>query len=241
MEKKETMCDRTELILGTQNMSKLKKSNIWVFGVGGVGGYVCEALLRSGVENLTIVDDDCVNKTNLNRQIIALNSTIGMSKVEAFKMRAKDINPDARVNAIHKRYLPINSHEFDFSDADYVVDCIDTVSAKIELALKCKEWRVPLISSMGTGNKIDNTKFEITDIYKTHTDPLAKVMRRELKKRNIDKLTVVYSTAEPIKQNAKDEGERPVTASVPWVPPVGGFIIAYKVVTDILSGGDKNV
>lgn len=234
-----SMYHRTSLVIGDSGIEKLKKAHVWIFGVGGVGGYAAEALVRTGVGTITVVDNDTVNITNLNRQIIALHSTIGMAKVDAFKARAKDINPDVCINCINKFYLPENSDEFDFSKADYVIDAIDTVSGKIEIIKKANEWNVPVISSMGTGNKLTNTEFHITDIYKTDTDPLAKVMRRELKKHGIKKLTVVYSNAKPKK--IQPEGDnRPVTASVPWVPPVGGLIIAGKVVNDILED-DINV
>lgn len=235
----QTMYHRTSLLIGDDGIEKLKKAHVWIFGVGGVGGICAEALVRAGVGNITVVDNDTVNVTNLNRQVIALHSTIGMPKVDAFELRAKDINPNVCVNCINKFYLPSNSNEFDFSKADYVIDAVDTVSAKIEIIKKAKTWNVPVISSMGTGNKLTNTEFHITDIFKTDTDPLAKVMRRELKKHGIDKLNVVYSNAKPQKTQSQD-GERPLTASVPWVPPVGGLIIAGKVVNDILED-DINV
>ena len=237
----DNMFERSSLLLGADGIEKLNNSHVWVFGVGGVGGYCAEALVRAGVGSITVVDNDYVSVSNINRQIIALRSTVGMSKVVAFKKRALDINPCVKVTAIHKMYLPSNSDEFDFSKADYVVDCVDNVSAKIELALKASEWNVPVIASMGTGNKLDNTGFEITDIYKTHTDALAKVMRRELKKRGIKKLNVVYSPKESAPHTLVFEGKRPVTASVPWVPPVGGFTAAYKVVSDLVNGGNNNV
>lgn len=231
----QTMYHRTSLLVGEDGILKLKNANVWLFGVGGVGGFAGEALVRAGIGNITVVDNDTVNITNINRQIIALHSTIGMPKVEAFLKRAKDINPDVNITCFDKCYLPQNSNEFDFSKADYVIDAVDMVTAKIELAKKAKEFDVPLISSMGTGNKLTNTEFQITDIYKTDTDPLAKVMRRELKKHGIDKLTVVYSRSKPVKIPSEN-GERPITASVPWVPSVGGLIIAGKVIEDILKG-----
>ena len=230
-----TMYHRTSLVVGDDGIHKLKNAHIWIFGVGGVGGYAAEALVRAGVGKITVVDNDTVNETNLNRQIIALKSTIGMPKVEAFKIRAKDINPDVKINCVQKFYLAGNSDEFDFNGADYIIDAIDTVTAKIELIKKANEYNVPIISSMGTGNKISNLEFCISDIYKTDTDPLAKVMRRELKKHGIKELTVVYSRSKPFKVQSED-GERPVTASVPWVPSVGGLIIAGKVAQDILKG-----
>ncbi len=230
-----TMYHRTSLVIGDDGIYKLKNAHIWVFGVGGVGGYAAEALVRAGVGTITVVDNDTVNETNLNRQIIALNSTLGMPKVEAFKIRAKDINPNVVVNCIQKFYMPDNSCEFDFSGAHYIIDAIDTVTAKIELVKKAKQYNVPIISSMGTGNKLCNTEFCVTDIYKTDTDPLARVMRRELKKHGVDNLTVVYSRSKPVKVQ-QQQGKRPVTASVPWVPSVGGLIIAGKVAEDILKG-----
>ena len=235
------MFERSALLVGDDGIEKLNKCHVWVFGVGGVGGYCAEALVRAGVGSITVVDNDYVSLSNINRQIIALRSTVGQSKVTVFKKRAADINPQVKVRAIHKLYLPANSSEFDFSGADYVVDCVDNVSAKIELAMKAKEWSVPIIASMGTGNKLDNLGFVITDIYKTHTDPLAKVMRRELKKRGVDKLNVVYSPKESAPHTVVFDGKRPVTASVPWVPPIGGFVAAYKVITDLLNGGNNNV
>ncbi len=231
----DTMYHRTSLLVGNDGIQKLKNANIWIFGVGGVGSYAGEALVRAGVGSITVVDNDTVNVTNINRQIIALHSTIGMPKAEAFLKRAKDINPDVSITCHNICYLPENSSEFDFSKADYVIDAVDMVTAKIELAKKAKQFGVRLISSMGTGNKLTNTEFDITDIYKTDTDPLAKVMRRELKKHGIDKLTVVYSRSKPVKIQGKN-GQRPVTASVPWVPSVGGLVIAGKVIEDILKG-----
>lgn len=237
----DAMFERSALLLGSDGIEKLNKAHIWVFGIGGVGGYCAEALVRAGVGTITVVDNDCITESNLNRQIIALHSTIGKSKVEVFSQRAIDINPNVNVNALHKIYLPENADEFDFSDADYVVDCVDNVSAKIELAQRAQMWSVPIVSSMGTGNRLDNTGFVITDIFKTHNDPLAKVMRRELKKRGVKKLSVVYSPKDRAEYTKVFEGTRPITASVPWVPPVGGFVAAYKVITDLLDGGNKNV
>ena len=234
----DTMYHRTSLIIGNDGVDKIKKSNIWIFGVGGVGGYAGEALVRAGVGNLTVVDFDTVSVTNLNRQIIATQSTIGMPKVDAFAARAKDINPDINITTIDRCYTPDNSAEFDFADADYIIDAIDMVSAKIELIINAKKSNVPIVSSMGTGNKTDNLHFEVTDIYKTATDPLARVMRRELKQRGVKSLDVVYSSATPVKPQCAD-GERPVTASVPWVPSVGGLVIAGKVIDDILRGVTK--
>lgn len=232
---RDTMYHRTSLLIGDDGIEKLKNSHVWIFGVGGVGSYAGEALVRAGVGRLSVVDHDVVSVSNLNRQLIALRSTVGKPKTEVFVQRALDINPDIRVTGINRCYTPDNSSEFDFGDADYIIDAIDMVTSKIELIHNAKSAGVPIVSSMGTGNKLDNTHFEITDIYKTTTDPLAKVMRRELKKRGIDSLDVVYSTAQPIKPPC-EEGQRPITASVPWVPSVGGLIIAGKVIEDILRG-----
>jgi len=228
---------RTSLLIGNDGIDILSKSKIWVFGVGGVGGYVVEALVRSGVGNIVVVDNDVVSPSNINRQIIATHSTIGRPKVDVIKERALDINPDINITAVHKAYLPENFDEFDFSDADYIVDAIDTVSSKVTLAVKAKEYGVDIISSMGTGNKLDNMSFEITDIYKTETDPLARVMRRELRKNGVENLAVVYSRAKP-EVFGKDGERHPVTASVPWVPPVGGLIIAGRVIQDLLKRGN---
>ncbi len=231
---KENFYSRTELLIGTDGIEKLKNSNIWLFGAGGVGSYCAEALIRAGIGNLTVVDGDTVNITNINRQIIATHKTIGRPKVDVLSERALDINPEINFTAIHRFYLPDNSHEFDFSGADYVIDAIDTVSAKLDIIERCDKLNIKVISSMGTGNKLDNTKFEICDIYKTHTDPLAKVMRRELKARKVKSLNVVYSTAEP-KKITYDSNSRPPVASISYVPSVGGLIIAGKVIDDILS------
>ena len=226
---------RLELMLGEEAVAKLKASRVAVFGVGGVGGYVVEALARSGVGTLDLIDDDTVNLTNLNRQIIALHSTLGMHKVDAAKARILDINPDCIVNAHKTFFLPETAAQFDFAQYDYVVDAIDTVSGKIELAVRCKDAAVPLISCMGAGNKLDPTAFVVTDISKTSICPLARVMRRELKKRGIEHMKVVYSTepAQPQK-GAPDESEAGIRRSVPasnaFVPAVAGLIAAGEVI-----------
>lgn len=235
---------RTELLLGTQALETLRGSRVCVFGVGGVGGYVVEALARSGVGHLDIVDNDDVAESNLNRQIIALHSTIGKSKVDVARDRILDINPDVQVTVHKCFYLPETAAEFDFISYDYVVDAIDTVTAKIDIIMKCKEVGTPIISSMGTGNKLDPTKVQVTDIYKTEIDPLAKVMRRELKKRGIRKLKVVYSNEEPIKPDqalvqaeldATDSVRRSIPGSTAFVPPVAGLVIAREVVMDLIK------
>jgi len=229
---------RLELMIGTEAVSRLKDAHVAVFGVGGVGGYVVEALARSGVGAIDLIDDDTVNLTNLNRQIIALHSTLGQHKVDAAKARILDINPDCRVQALRTFFLPENADAFNFAQYDYVVDAIDTVSGKIELAVRCRAANVPLISCMGAGNKMDPTAFEVTDISKTSVCPLARVMRRELKKRGIDHLKVVYSR-EPAKVpvGVPDESEagtrRSVPASNAFVPAVAGLIAAGEVIQEI--------
>ncbi|MBO5089677.1 MAG: tRNA threonylcarbamoyladenosine dehydratase [Clostridia bacterium] len=222
---------RTENLIGTDALQKLAGCHIAVFGIGGVGGYVVEALIRAGVTKIDLIDSDCVDITNLNRQIIALHSTVGKPKVEVMRQRVLDINPNAVVNTFPVLFLPENSHQFNFSKYDYVVDAIDNVTAKIELAVKCQESGTPLISSMGTGNKLDPTKFEVTDIYKTSVCPLAKVMRYELKKRGIKKLKVLYSKEEPIKNSVDPR----TPMSISFVPSAAGFIIAGEVIKDIIK------
>ena len=184
---------RTQLLLGQENMERLSRAKVAVFGIGGVGGYVAEALARSGVGSLVLVDNDTVCLSNINRQIIATHKTLGRYKTEVMKERILDITPQARVEVRNCFYLPENAHEFDFSEYSYVVDAVDTVTAKLEIILRAQQCGVPVISSMGAGNKLDPTRFQVDDIYKTTMCPLAKVMRRELKKRGVKKLKVVYS------------------------------------------------
>ena len=232
---------RTQLLLGPEAMEHLAECRVAVFGIGGVGGYVVEALARSGIGSFVLVDHDRIAFTNLNRQIIALESTLGQYKVDAAAARIRDINPEASVEVHRCFFLPDTAGDFDFSAFDYVVDAVDTVTAKLLIIEKAKEARVPVISAMGAGNKLDPTKFEVTDLYRTRMDPLAKVMRRELKKRGITELKVVYSTEQPVKP--PDSGAlpevsasgRPVPGSVAFVPSVAGLIIAGEVVKD-LSG-----
>ena len=190
---------RTELLLGKESMEKLQNSRVAVFGVGGVGGFTVEALVRSGVGAIDLIDDDKVCLTNLNRQLIATRSTVGKYKVDVMADRIKDINPNCQVNTYKCFYLPENKDDFDFSQYDYIVDAVDTVTAKIQLVMEAKEKNVPIISSMGAGNKLNPAMFEVADIYKTSVCPLAKVMRRELKKRGVKKLKVVYSKEKPIR------------------------------------------
>ena len=226
---------RTELIFSKENMEKLYNSKVIVFGVGGVGGHLVEALARSGVGHITIVDFDDVEITNINRQLVALHSTIGKSKVEVLKERLLDINPDIEVNEIKKFYLPENEDEFDFTKYDYVVDAVDNMSAKISLVLRANSQNVPIISAMGAGNKIDSTKLEDSDLYKTSVDPLAKILRHELKKRGITHLKVVYSKEEPIKVEEYNEKKRAITGSTSFVPPAMGLIIASEVIKDLIN------
>ena len=227
---------RTEMLLGKESVEKLKKARVAVFGIGGVGGYVCEALARSGVGVLELIDKDVVSESNLNRQIIALHSTIGKYKTEVMAERIKDINPNAVVRTRNIFYLPETASEFDFSGYDYVVDAIDTVSGKIALIAQAKAANVPVISSMGAGNKLDPTKFEVSDLSKTSVCPLARVMRRELKKRGIEHVKVVYSKEEPLKAETQELGaEKPSPGSVAFVPSVVGLIIAGEVVKDLIK------
>lgn len=227
---------RTEMIFGKAAMEKLASSRVAVFGIGGVGGYVVEALARSGVGCLDLIDSDKVCLSNINRQIIATDSTVGMFKVDAAKARIKDINPDCKVNAHNVFYLPETESMFDFKDYDYVVDAIDTVAGKISIVVNAKNSKTPVISCMGAGNKTDPTAFEVADIYKTSVCPLARVMRRELKKRGVESLKVVYSKEEPTKPSG-EEGER-VPGSNSFVPSVAGLITAGEVIKDLI--GFKN-
>ena len=229
---------RTELLIGKNGLEKLNKSNIAIFGIGGVGSYVAEALARTGVGKIIIIDKDDIDITNINRQIHAMSSTVGKSKVEVMKSRMLDINPNIKVDAI-KENFPNENINFFSNDIDYIVDAIDSISAKIELILKANELNIPIISSMGMGNKINPTQIEVSDIYRTSICPLAKVVRRELRKKNIKKLKVVYSKEEPININLKD-GKIKTIGSISFVPSVAGLIMASEVVKDILNKGDIN-
>ena len=234
---------RTGLLLGEAAMKKLNESKVAVFGVGGVGGYVVEALARSGVGALDLIDNDKVSITNINRQIIATHSAIGRYKVDIFLDRIKDINPLCKVNCHRTFYLPETAGQFDFSEYDYIVDAIDTVTGKIALVLQAKEAGIPIISSMGAGNKLDGSQFRVADIYKTKVCPLAKVMRRECKKRGIDSLKVVYSEEKPVRHQADNEvcgeteeipqGRRALPGSIAFVPSAAGLIIAAEIVKDL--------
>ncbi len=225
---------RTQMLLGEKALATLQKARVAVFGIGGVGGYTVEALVRSGVGAIDIIDNDKVCLSNLNRQIIATKDTVGRLKTEVMKERILSINPDVEVYEHPCFFLPENVDQFDFTQYDYVVDAVDTVTAKIALVMEAKKAGVPIISSMGAGNKLDPTAFEVADIYKTSVCPLAKVMRRELKKRDIDKLKVVYSKEIPI-QNGSEDDKRPTPGSVAFVPSVVGLIIAGEVIKDLIS------
>ena len=246
-----TQFSRTELLLGKEAMEQLSKARVAVFGVGGVGGYACEALVRSGIGAFDLIDDDKVCLTNLNRQIIATRKTVGKYKTDVMKERMLEINPDVDV-AIHKCFfLPENADEFPFEEYDYIIDAFDTVTAKIELVMKAQEKNVPIISSMGAGNKLDASMFQVADIYKTKVCPLAKVMRRELKKRGVKKLKVVYSEEKPTRPiedmaiscrtncicppgaKHKCTERRDIPGSVAFVPSVAGLIIAGEVIKDL--------
>lgn len=231
---------RTELLLGCEGMERLKKAHVAVFGVGGVGGYVVEALVRSGVGTIDVFDSDTVCITNLNRQIIAVEDTIGQYKVDAIKSRALSINPEVVINTYKCFYLPENADEYDLSVYDYIVDAIDTVKAKIELVLRAQAASVPIISCMGAGNKMEASMFEVSDIYKTEMCPLAKTMRQELKKRRVKRLKVVYSKEKPIKPmqpNETDGGikKRSTPGSIAFVPAVAGLIAAGEVVKELVK------
>lgn len=237
---------RTELLFGEESMQKLYNSRVAVFGIGGVGGYVAEALARSGVGEIDLFDDDTVSESNINRQIIATIDTIGKNKVDVMKERILSINPDAKVNAYKCFFMPDNSCEFDFSEYTYVVDAIDTVTGKIEIIMRANEASVPVISVMGAGNKLDPTQFEVSDIYKTQNCPLARTMRREMKKRGINKLKVVYSKEipvikgiEPEEDNMQSRNGSPkkvVPGSCAFVPAVAGLVAAGEVIKDIAKG-----
>ena len=239
---------RTEMLIGTDALERLKRANVIIFGVGGVGGYTCEALARSGIGRLTLVDKDTVSITNINRQILALHSTIGMYKVDVAQQRIGDINPECCVEARKMFYLPENADDIDLSQYDYVIDCIDTVKAKLELARRCHRLSVPFISSMGAANKMDATGFRVADIQKTQTDPLAKVIRKQLRKEGINHIKVVYSEETPMKPYKIEDlstindttadgnttaGKRQKPASNAFVHAAAGLVIAAEVVKDL--------
>ena len=222
---------RTALLLGEEALNRLSSSHVLVFGVGGVGGHAVDALARAGIGQITVVDNDKVSPSNINRQMVALHSTIGRSKVEVMKERILDINPEAEVIAKEMFFLPENADEILFADYDYVLDCVDTVSAKIAIIEQAKKAGVPVVSAMGAGNKLDPSKFRISDISKTEYCPLAKVMRRELRTRGINRVDVCWSPEVPVKPSVSDG--KPVPGSVSFVPSVCGLVMAGKVVTDL--------
>ena len=228
---------RLQLLLGKDSLDILNKAHVAVFGVGGVGGYTVEALVRSGIQHIDIIDKDTVSESNINRQIIALHSTIGKYKVDVMKDRILDINPDAQVNVYKCFYLPETKDQFDFSKYDYIIDAVDTVTAKIQLILQAKEAGRPIICSMGAGNKLDPTQFEIADISKTSVCPLARTMRNECKKRNIKKVKVLYSKEQPRKpaETPVAENGKVPPGSTAFVPSVAGLIIASEVIKDLLK------
>ncbi len=225
---------RTELLLGSGSVDKLKNEKVAIFGLGGVGSFVAEGLARAGIGNFILIDRDKVSLSNINRQLIATQATIGKYKVDIEKERILSINPEANIEVFPEFFMPGNSKILNES-ITYIVDAIDTVTAKIELVLQAKQLNIPIISSMGTGNKLDPTKFEITDIYKTSVCPLAKVMRKELKSRGISKLKVLYSKEEPLKTGLFDENGKQIPGSVSFVPSVAGLIIAGEVIKDLLK------
>ena len=244
---------RTELLIGKEGVEKLNKAKVAIFGLGGVGSFVVEGLVRAGIQNFVLVDDDKICLTNLNRQIIATRKTVGKYKVEVARDRILEINPNANVEIFQEFYMPGSNSNILTEDLTYVVDCIDTVTAKIELVVNCKKLGIPIISAMGTGNKLDPSRFEITDIYKTSICPLAKVMRKELRKRNIENLKVIYSKEEPIKIDEYSNSScktncicppgtkrkctirNQVPGSISFVPSVAGLIIAGEIIKDIIG------
>ena len=228
--------ERTAALLGNESLERLRQSHVAVFGVGGVGGYVCEVLARSGVGELSLFDKDCVDITNLNRQIIALHSTVGQPKVEVMAQRIADINPDCQVHARHMFYLPENADGVDLTQFSYIVDCIDNVTAKLELIRRCHHLGLPIISSMGAANKLDATGFRVSDLSKTQVDPLARILRQKLRREGIHHLKVVYSEEIPLPSSVTDASNgRPVPASNAWVPPAAGLIIGGEVVKDLIK------
>lgn len=227
---------RTELLIGADGMDRLKNAKVAVFGIGGVGGYVCEMLVRSGIYNISLFDSDTVSTTNRNRQIIALESTTGKPKVEVMRDRILDINPDAKVIVNNVFYTPENADDYPISEYDYIADCIDTVSSKIELIVRAKQAGVKIISAMGAGNKLDPTRFEVADIYKTSVCPLARTMRYELRKRGIKSLKTVYSKEEPRKPLGDIDDEsfgRHIPASVAFAPAAMGIVMASEIIREL--------
>lgn len=240
---------RTEMLIGEEGLARLRRARVAVFGLGGVGGYVVEALARSGVGALDLIDNDRIVLSNLNRQILALHSTLGQTKVEAAAARVRDIDPTIRVHTFQTFYLPETRDLFSFSDYDYVVDCIDTVTAKLDLVMQCRACGTPIISALGTGNKLDPSKLELTDLSQTSVCPLARIMRKELRRRGVEHLKVLYSREEPIRprftpaqESGPSEGpeafgnkRRSIPGSSAFVPPAAGLLIASAVVRDLIK------
>lgn len=228
------------MLIGKNGMEKLARAHVAVFGIGGVGGYVAETLIRAGVGHMDLVDPDKFVLSNLNRQIFATHETVGQYKVDAAASRLAAINPDAEIRRFRTFYLPENQNEFDFSTYDYIVDAVDTVSAKIALAVNAERTGTPIISSMGAGNKTDPTGFRVADLYETSVCPLARVMRRELKKRGVRHLKVVYSTETPLTPGpCSEESRKPVAGTTPFVPAAAGIVLASEVFRDLICGGSN--
>lgn len=230
---------RTELLIGEEAVNKLKNAKVAIFGIGGVGSYATEALVRAGAGEFILVDKDEITITNINRQIHATHKTVGKAKVDVMKDRILEINPDAKVSIFSEFYMPDNSEQMIDPSYSYIIDAVDTITAKIDLVVKANQFSIPIISAMGAGNKLDPTRFEVTDIYKTSVCPLAKVMRKELKERGIKSLKVVYSKEEPIKPEYNEEeflsGRKNIPGSISFVPSVMGLIIAGEVIKDLIK------
>ena len=228
--------DRFEMLIGKEALDSLKEKKVIIFGIGGVGGYVLEALVRAGVGHIAIVDSDNIDITNINRQIIATTEVVGLPKVDVAEKRAKSINPDVVITKFKHFYLPEDHGGINLSDYDYVIDAIDTVKAKLDIIVECKTNNIPIISSMGAGNRLDPSKLVYADVYKTSNDPFAKIMRKECRKAGITSLAVVYSTEEAIKPlEAQNANGRHIPGSSPFVPPAAGLMIASKVIRDLLE------
>lgn len=235
----ESQFSRTALLIGSDALDQLWQKRIALFGVGGVGGFAAEALIRAGIGSLDVFDNDTINESNLNRQLIALHSTLGMSKVDAIQARLNDISPNAQIGANRLFYLPETADQVDFARYDYIIDCIDTVKAKVDLAVRAFQMGIPIISAMGAGNKLDPTAFEVADLYETSVCPLARVLRSELRKRGVTHLKVVYSKEPPLVPREKAEsdapGRRSVPGSISFCPSVAGLILAGEVIRDLLG------
>lgn len=235
----ESQFSRTALLIGSDALDRLWQKRIALFGVGGVGGFAAEALIRAGIGSLDVFDNDTINESNLNRQLIALHSTLGMSKVDAIQARLNDISPNAQIGANRLFYLPETADQVDFARYDYIIDCIDTVKAKVDLAVRAFQMGIPIISAMGAGNKLDPTAFEVADLYETSVCPLARVLRSELRKRGVTHLKVVYSKEPPLTpmETAKSDapGRRSVPGSISFCPSVAGLILAGEVIRDLLG------